>query len=124
MVRSPRSGPLAPVGGLKRTYYVHVPPQYDPEKPAPVVLALHGATLNGPMMAWRSEHHGDDCPGSTVFVWMTGIGEFHRGITGKGYKYLRPGVEKAFYGAKYVEVIDPFGISIRLNGDLKTAQAT
>jgi polyhydroxybutyrate depolymerase len=40
------------VGGRRRRYYVHVPPGHDPEAPAPVVLALHGATMNGPMMAW------------------------------------------------------------------------
>ncbi|MGO9464045.1 MAG: glyoxalase superfamily protein [Isosphaeraceae bacterium] len=40
-----------------------------------------------------SEHHGDSCPGSTVFVWKTGIDEFHREITSKNYKYLRPGLE-------------------------------
>ena len=42
------------VGGRKRTYHVHVPPQYHPQKPAPVVLALHGATMTGPLMAWFS----------------------------------------------------------------------
>ena len=42
------------VGGRKRTYHVHVPPQYRMEKPAPVVLALHGATMTGPLMAWFS----------------------------------------------------------------------
>jgi len=26
----------------KRTYYVHVPPQYDPQKPTPLVIVLHG----------------------------------------------------------------------------------
>jgi polyhydroxybutyrate depolymerase len=39
------------VGGRRRRYYVHVPPVNDPHTPVPVVLALHGATLNGPMMA-------------------------------------------------------------------------
>jgi polyhydroxybutyrate depolymerase len=29
---------------------VHVPPSYDSEKPIPVVLALHGAAMNGDMM--------------------------------------------------------------------------
>ena len=42
------------VGGRKRTYHVHVPPQHHPQKPAPVVLALHGATMTGPLMAWFS----------------------------------------------------------------------
>ena len=29
-----------------------------------------------------SEHHGDACPGSTVFAWMHGLDEFHgKGVT-------------------------------------------
>jgi polyhydroxybutyrate depolymerase len=39
------------VDGRKRTYHVHVPPRYDPQTPTPVVLALHGATMTGPLMA-------------------------------------------------------------------------
>lgn len=44
------------VGGRDRTALVHVPPA-DVPRPAtgwPVVLALHGAGMNGPMMAWFS----------------------------------------------------------------------
>jgi uncharacterized glyoxalase superfamily protein PhnB len=62
-----------------------------------------------------SEHHGDACPGSTVFVEMQGIDEFHREITEKEYKYNRPAMERAFYNAKYVQVHDPFGNRIRFN---------
>ncbi|MEI6536843.1 MAG: hypothetical protein WCN98_15965, partial [Verrucomicrobiaceae bacterium] len=36
------------MGEQKRTYLVHVPKDYDPKKPTPVVLALHGAAMNGP----------------------------------------------------------------------------
>lgn len=68
-----------------------------------------------------SEHHGDCCPGSTVFVWMTGIDDFHAGIVSKGYAYLRPGIETTFYGAKCVQVIDPFGNRIRFNEETKAA---
>ena len=42
------------VGGLTRTYVVHAPKGNDLKTPLPVVLALHGATMNGPMMAWFS----------------------------------------------------------------------
>lgn len=31
----------------KRTYQVHVPPSYDPQRPTPVVLVLHGGGGNG-----------------------------------------------------------------------------
>ena len=70
-------------------------------------------------MLHLTEHHGDCCPGSTIFVWMTGLDEFHREITAKNYGYLRPGVETTFYDAKCMEVIDPFGNRIRFNEDLR-----
>lgn len=65
-----------------------------------------------------SEHHGDCCPGSTVYVWMTGIEEFHQELGARNYKYQRPGLEKTFYGSKCVTVIDPFGNKFRFNEEL------
>ena len=88
---------------------------FEADAPAYLQLSMGGLVLH------LSEHHGDCCPGSTVFVWMTGVEEYHREITGKGYKYLRPGIETTFYEAKCVQVIDPFGNRIRFNEDLKTA---
>jgi uncharacterized glyoxalase superfamily protein PhnB len=82
---------------------------FEPDTPAYIRVSRGDLTLH------LSEHHGDACPGSTVFVRMTGIDEFHREITSKGYKYLRPGLETTFYGAKCVQVIDPFGNRIRFN---------
>ena len=66
-----------------------------------------------------SEHHGDRYPGSTVFVRMTGIEEFHLEINSMGYEYMRPGIEETFYGTKSVQVIDPFGNRIRFNERLE-----
>ena len=37
-------------GGLKRSYLIYIPKDYQPDKPVPVVLALHGAAMNGPLM--------------------------------------------------------------------------
>ena len=51
---------------------------------------------------------------------MTGVEEFHREITSKGYPYLRPGVETTSYQDRCVEVIDPFGNRIRFNENLKS----
>lgn len=78
----------------------------------------------GELLLHLSEHHGDCCPGSTVFVWMTGIDEFHRELTSKNYGYLRPGLETTFYDSKSVEVTDPFGNRIRFNENLKLAITT
>ena len=73
----------------------------------------------GGMLLHLSEHHGDCCPGSTTFVWMTGLDDFHLEITSKEYRFLRPGIETTFYGAKCMEVIDPFGNRIRFNERLE-----
>ena len=62
-----------------------------------------------------SEHHGDGTPGSNVFLWVTGIEEFHKEIINKKYKYNKPGLEKTFYGALSVNVIDPFHNQIIFN---------
>lgn len=89
--------------------------RFAADPPAYLQLSRGGLVLH------LSEHHGDACPGSTVFVWMTGIEGFHREVAGKGYKYMRPGIEETFYGSKCVEVIDPFGNRIRFNEDLGKA---
>lgn len=34
------------VAGLERSYVLHIPPTYDPSRPAPLVLAFHGITLD------------------------------------------------------------------------------
>lgn len=83
--------------------------RFDEAAPVYMQVSAGGLALH------LTEHHGDCCPGSTVFVWLTGLDEFHREITAKGYGYLRPGVERTFYGAKCMEVTDPFGNRIRFN---------
>ena len=62
-----------------------------------------------------SEHHGDACPGSTVFVRLTGLAAYHEEITAKGYGYLRPGIQRMPWNADMMEVTDPFGNRIRFN---------
>lgn len=69
----------------------------------------------GDLTLFLTEHHGDCCPGSSVFVWMTGLVEFHSEITSKGYPSMRPGIEKTFYDSMEVSVIDPFGNKIQFN---------
>ena len=78
---------------------------------SPVYLQIS----KGDLVLHLSEHHGDCCPGSTVFVWMKGIEEFHATITSRGYGYMRPGIERTFYNSVCVEVTDPFGNRIRFN---------
>jgi len=57
-----------------RSYVVHVPPKYDPRQPVPVVLALHGAAMNGPMMAVFSGLHDKADEAGFVAVFPNGTG--------------------------------------------------
>ncbi|NBV45380.1 MAG: polyhydroxybutyrate depolymerase [Planctomycetia bacterium] len=76
------TAPLAPgdhtrslaVDGRERTYLVHVPPRRDPARPVPVVLALHGAAMNGPMMAWFSGLDGKADAAGFVVAYPSGTG--------------------------------------------------
>src|SRR5258708_5630934 len=62
------------VGGLKRLYLVHAPKGHAPEKPMPVVVALHGATMNGPMMAWFSGLNKKADEAGFIAVYPNGTG--------------------------------------------------
>jgi uncharacterized glyoxalase superfamily protein PhnB len=69
----------------------------------------------GSLRLHLSEHHGDGSPGVHIFVEMLGVEDFHREISAKGYRYLRPGIQDEFYGARSMNVIDPFGNRIGFN---------
>jgi uncharacterized glyoxalase superfamily protein PhnB len=85
--------------------------RFDSKAPLYMQVSRAGLQLH------LSEHHGDACPGSTVFVRMTGVEAFHREIAAKGYGYMRPGVEDAPWNARVMEVTDPFGNRIRFSED-------
>ena len=40
---------------------------------------------------------------------------YHREITAKGYRFMRPGIDLASWNARVMEVIDPFGNRLRFN---------
>ncbi len=83
-----QSDPLGPgdhtrtlmMGEQKRTYLVHVPKGYDPKKPAPVVLALHGAAMNGSMMVWFSGLNKKSDEAGSIVVYGQAPGAFVHGV--------------------------------------------
>lgn len=66
-----------------------------------------------------TEHYGDCCPGSTVYLRVKDVEDFHREISEKGYGFMRPAVEKTPFNSKCMEVIDPFGNRIRFDESLE-----
>ena len=80
--------------------------RHAPDLPVYMAVERSGLELH------LSEHHGDASPGSTVFVWMSGIEGFHAELTAKRYAYGRPGLTRQPWGDQ-MEVHDPFGNRIR-----------
>jgi catechol 2,3-dioxygenase-like lactoylglutathione lyase family enzyme len=72
---------------------------------------LYMQVSRGNLVLHLSEHHGDGSPGANVFVRMTGLDDYHREITAKGYRYMRPGIEPAGWDehTRVMGVIDPSG---------------
>jgi len=89
--------------------------RFDDNSPVYMQVSRAGLTLH------LSEHYGDACPGSTVFVLMDGLEEFQQELASKNYKYLNPGIEPdEDIGLKTMETIDPFGNRIRFSENLAT----
>jgi catechol 2,3-dioxygenase-like lactoylglutathione lyase family enzyme len=83
--------------------------RFDARAPLYMQISRAGLVLH------LTEHHGDCCPGSTVFVRMRGIHELHRELEAKGYGYMRPAVEPTGHGSLGLHVTDPFGNRIRFD---------
>ena len=56
-----------------------------------------------------SGHHGDCCPGCAVRIETKEIEALHAGLSGKDYRYARPGIEETQWDTREVVVTDPFG---------------
>ena len=69
---------LLTVDGVLRTYTVHIPRSIDAERPAAVVLVLHGAAMNGLMMVGFSgmNETADKHGFLAVYPSGTGVGPF------------------------------------------------
>jgi polyhydroxybutyrate depolymerase len=64
------------MGEQERSYLVHVPKSYDPKKSTPVVLALHGALMDGPMMVPFSGLNKKADDEGFIVVYPSGLGRF------------------------------------------------
>lgn len=76
--------------------------RFEPNTPVYAQVSL------GPLRLHLSEHHGDCCPGAKVFIECTDLASYHAELLAKKYAYMRSGLEKAFWNALTMEVIDPF----------------
>jgi uncharacterized glyoxalase superfamily protein PhnB len=91
--------------------------RFDAQSPLYMQVSLGGCTLH------LSEHHGDACPGSTVFLRVRGLADYHARLLAANYRSCRPGLETTFYGSRCMEVSDPFGNRLRFDEPLPPADS-
>ena len=63
----------------------------------------------GNLVLRLSEHHGDGSPGIHITIDTTDLDAFHKELSDKKYKYMRPGIEQTEWGTRDLSVWDPFG---------------
>ena len=80
--------------------------RFAPDMPLYTQVSRAGLRLH------LSEHAGDASPGGNMVVYMSGVAAFHKELTAKKYRYLRPGIESEDWGLE-MQVVDPFGNRIR-----------
>jgi uncharacterized glyoxalase superfamily protein PhnB len=64
-----------------------------------------------------SEHSGDGTPGAKIFINTNELDQLHKEITAKGYKFNKPEITTAPWGAKVFELTDPFSNRLLFNED-------
>ena len=74
------------------------------------------------MVFHLSEHSGDCTPGSKVFVNTNELNNLHKEVISKGYKYNKPEITTAPWGARVFEVTDPFSNKVLFNEQENTQQ--
>ena len=85
-------------------------------------LPVYLQIARGDLVLHLSEHHGDGSPGAIVYVRTTGLVDFHREITAKGYSFMRPSIERTPWGSRLMEVTDPFNNRLRFDEKLPRSE--
>ncbi len=90
---------------------------FEPGAPIYMQISRDGLTFH------LSEHHGDATPGSTAYVYMTGVEQLHHELNAKKYRHMRPGLQRQEWGMTEVWVTDPFGNHLRFGEQTAPAAA-
>lgn len=84
-------------------------------------LPLFMGISRGGIQLYLSEHHGDGSPGVHIHIETAGLAKYHAELAGKGYNYMRPGLENQTWGATTMTVYDPFSNHITFSEPTKTS---
>lgn len=80
--------------------------RFEPDTP------IYMQVSRGDLKLHLSEHSGDATPGANAVVFCTGVAALHAEVSGKNYRYSRPGLQSQDWGIE-MQVTDPFGNRLR-----------
>lgn len=76
-------------------------------------LPLYARIRRGDTVLDLSEHHGDGTPGTVVWIPIADAESFHAELVARPHRRLRPGIDTDAPGGPTIQVIDPFGNTLR-----------
>lgn len=80
-----------------------------------VGFSIYMQVSRGDLVFHLSEHSGDCTPGSKTFVNTDQLATLYHEVVSHSYKYSRPDITTAPWGARVFEVVDPFSNRIIFN---------
>ena len=89
--------------------------RFEPELPIYLQVSKNNLVFH------LSEHSGDCTPGSKVFINTQNLDGLFQEISSKVYKYNKPALEDAPWGARTLTLTDPFSNRILFNEYSKSA---
>ena len=91
------------VDGRTRSYVLHLPPQYKPEKPTPVVLVFHGAATNAHFIIHFSGMNKKADEAGFIAVYPNGTGLANTLLTWNSGGLTHRGADERPDDVKFVE---------------------
>ena len=102
---------IVPWENEARNYYLHIPASYDPAKPTPVVIALHGASMNAKIMEGFCGLSAKADEAGFIVVYPNGAG---------AGRLLQTWHAGSFPGTLSLRKIDDVGFAAKMLDDLAT----
>ena len=90
--------------------------QFDGNGPRYLQVSRDAAILH------LSEHYGDCTPGAKAIINLDDVEAYHRELHSRPNPNMRPGIELEPWGAKVMEVIDPFGNRICFSQSVRKSE--
>jgi catechol 2,3-dioxygenase-like lactoylglutathione lyase family enzyme len=82
--------------------------RFDPDSPLYMQVSRDDLVLH------LSEHSGDGTPGTVVYATAHDVKQLHAELHARPYRYLRPGIGEGATGRPCIDLLDPFGNTLRI----------